>query len=174
VLETSKMLKRVTAIWLFFILSLPCLGQQVTDSAYTKTISVLSKDKIRLNKRISLLVSDSFVVYSTFDIVVDNLKKFIKEYDVEEDRELLKKFFDTSKSLEKHLQDIQNDNRLKSRLEFRTADLLENGKCIVYNKVTKTYESQVTITNYRKNWWTGKKFCSLNNQTILDIRTGAY
>jgi hypothetical protein len=146
----------------------------VTDSAYTKTVSAFPDDKIASNRRIVLLTTDTFIVYSSFDIIIDNLKKFIAEYDVEEDKNLLNKFLNTSKSLEGNLQDIRKDEKLKSRLDFRTADLLECAMCVVYNKVSKSCEKQITMTTYIKNWWNGKRFSSLNNQIIMDIRTGAY
>jgi hypothetical protein len=101
------MVRRITITWLLFIFSIPCFSQQVTDSAYTKTVSAFPDDKIASNRRIVLLTTDTFIVYSSFDIIIDNLKKFIAEYDVEEDKNLLNKFLNTSKSLEGNLQDIR-------------------------------------------------------------------
>lgn len=155
-------------------MTIASFSQDLTDSAVHKNISLLSKEKIRPNKRIILLDNNSFTVYSTFDLVVENLKNFINLHDIEEDKELLNKFFNTAKSFERNMQDIQNDPKLKGRLEFRTVDLLEQGKCIVYNKTNKTYVSQVLRSKYTKDWWTGIRFSTIDNQTIMDIRTGAY
>jgi hypothetical protein len=147
---------------------------QIHDTSWSKTISLPNSDFIKFKKRIALFVSDSFVIYSSFDIVTDNLKKFIDKYDVEEDKWLLKKLFNTSKSLEKNLSDIQNDDVLKARLNFRTSDLIQARKCLVYNTTSKTFESKLVVTNYIKNWWDGIKFSTQANETIMDLRTGAF
>jgi hypothetical protein len=156
------------------LMTISVFSQDLTDSTVQKTISLLSKVDIKPKKRIILSNNNSFTVYSTIDLTVENLKNFIVEHDIEEDKELQGRLFNTAKSFERNMQDIKNDPKLKRRLEFRTVDLLEQGKCIVYNKISKTYVSQVLRTKYIKEWWTGIRFSTLDNQTIIDIRTGAF
>jgi hypothetical protein len=131
-------------------------------------------DYIKPKKRIPLFESDTFAVYSNFNLVVDNIKNFIKEYEVEDDSLLLAKFFNTAKSLEKNLEDIKSDKVLKFRLDFRTAELIQKGKCLVYNKISKAFETKIFVTNYIKNWWTGIRFSNQANHQIFDLRTGAF
>jgi hypothetical protein len=164
---------RTFAFAISFSSTVVCFGQ-IHDTAWSKTISLPDSDFIKAKKRLALFASDSFIIYSSFDIVVDNIQKFIRKYDVEEDKWLLKKFFNTSKSLEKNLADIQKDDVLKARLNYRTADLIQTRKCLIYNVTSKKFESQVIITNYIKNWWNGIKFSTQVNQTIMDLETGAF
>lgn len=166
----SKMTILISSV----LIAVSVFGQDLTDTAAQKSILLLSKSDIKPNKRLILAESDSFIIYSTFALTAENLKGFIAEYDVEEDKELQTKLSNTAKSLEQNMQDIQSDPKLKGRLEFRTVDLLEQGKCIVYNKIEKTYVRQVLRRKYIKNWWTGIRFSTSDNQTIIDIRTGAF
>ena len=165
--------RRITLLLSFFILTLTS-SSQIRDSSWTKEIILQTDNFIKPKKRIPLFESDTFTVYSTFDLVVTNIKKFSEEYGVEEDKLLLDKFFNTTKSFERNLQDIQNDPVLKSRLQFRTADLIQKRECLVYNKISKKFESMIFVTNYIKNWWTGLRFSTQSNQQILDLRTGAF
>jgi hypothetical protein len=168
------MQSRMTILISSFLIGVSVFGQDLTDTAARKSIRLLSESDIKSDKRLILAENDSFIIYSTFALTAKNLKDFITEYDIEEDKELQTKLFNTSKSLERNMHDIQSDPRLKGRLEFRTVDLLEQGKCIVYNKMEKMYVSQVSRTKYTKNWWTGIRFSTILNQTIMDIRTGAF
>jgi hypothetical protein len=165
---------RMTILISSLLIAVSVFGQDLTDIATQKSIRLLSKSDIKPNKRFILAENDSFIIYSTFALTAKNLRDFIAEYDIKEDKELRTKLFNTAKSLERNMQDIQSDPRLKGRLEFRTVDLLEQGKCIVYNKIEKTYVSQVIRTKYTKDWWTGIRFSTLDDETILDIRTGAF
>jgi hypothetical protein len=165
--------RRITLVLSFFILTLTCFSQ-IQDSSWTKKISLQTNGFIKPKMRIPLFETDTFTVYSTFDFVVANIKRFGDEYAVEEDKLLLDKFFNTSKSLDRNLEDIQNDRVLKSRLQFRTADLIQNRECLVYNKMSKKFETMILVTNYIKNWWTGIRFSTQSNQQIMDIRTGAF
>lgn len=137
-------------------------------------MSLQTDGYIKPKKRIPLFESDTFTVYSSLDLVVANIKKFNDEHEVEEDKLLLDKFFNTSKSLDRNLEDIQNDTVLKSRLQFRTAELIQNRECLVYNKISKKFETMIFVTNYIKNWWTGIRFSTQSNQHIMDLRTGAF
>ena len=172
--QSFPMLTKMTVLISSLLITISAFSQDLTDSTVQKTISLLSKVDIKPKKRIILSNNNSFTVYSTIDLTVENLKKFIVEHDIEEDKELRGRLFNTAKSFERNMQDIKNDPKLKRRLEFRTVDLLEQGKCIVYNKISKTYVSQVLRTKYIKEWWTGIRFSTLDNQTIIDIRTGAF
>lgn len=168
------MRSKMTTLISSLLIVVSVFGQDLTDTAAKKTIPLLFKSDIKPNKRLILAENDSFVVYSTIALTAKNLKGFIAEYDIEEDKQLQSKLFNTAKSLEQNMLDIQSNPKLKGRLEFRTADLLEKGYCIVYNKIEKTYVSQIRRSKYNKDWWTGIRFSTINNQTIVDIRTGAF
>ena len=77
--------------------------------------------------------TDTFLVVTTYKIFIDNCKQFIKEHDLDWDKELLKLFTaDNSKII--YADSLTKTNMNKSRLIFRIADLLETGQCLVYNK----------------------------------------
>ena len=165
---------RLITLVLSFLLSTVVCFSQIHDSSWTTKVSLKTDDFIKSKKRIPLFESDTFTVYSTFDLVVTNIKKFIDEHEVEEDKLLLDKFFNTSKSFDRNLEDIQNDKVLKSRLDFRTAELIQRRECLVYNKISKKFEAMIFVTNYIKNWWTGIRFSTQSNQQIMDLVTGAF
>src|SRR5688500_2042562 len=118
------MARRITLVLSFSFLAALCFSQ-IRDSSWTKGVTLQTGSFIRPKKRIPLFESDTFDIYSSFDLVVTNIKTFIDEHEVEWDKLLLDKFFNTSKSFDKNLEDIKNDQLLKSRLDFRTAELIQ-------------------------------------------------
>ena len=114
---------RTFAFAISFSSTVVCFGQ-IHDTAWSKTISLPDSDFIKAKKRLALFASDSFIIYSSFDIVVDNIQKFIRKYDVEEDKWLLKKFFNTSKSLEKNLADIQKEKLVSLTMKLLRKTLI--------------------------------------------------
>jgi hypothetical protein len=167
------MTRRTTLLISFLILVVVCFGQS-RDSSWTKEISLQTGDFIKPKKRIPIFESDTFTVYSTFDLVTTHIKKFIDEHQIKEDKILLKMFFNTSKSLDRNLEDIQNSKILKSRLDFRTAELIQRQECLIYNKKSRKFETMIFVTNYIKNWWTGIRFSTPSNQQVMDLVTGAF
>jgi hypothetical protein len=167
------MTRQITLVLLFLLLALPC-DSQIRDTSWITQISLQPDGFIKSKRRIPLFESDTFTVYSTFDLVVTNIKKHIDEYEVEEDKLLLDKFFNTSKSFDRNLRDVQDDKVLKSRLDFRTAELIQRRECLVYNKMSKKFETILFVTNYIENWWTGIRFSTESNLQIMDLVTGAF
>ena len=160
-------------LFLSYLLLAVASDSQIRDSSWITEVSLRPDAFIKSKKRIPIFESDTFTVYSTFDLVVTNIKKHIDEYEVEEDKLLLDKFFNTSKSFDRNLKDIQDDKILKSRLDFRTAELIQRRECLVYNKMSEKFEARVFITNYLKNWWTGIRFSTESSLQIMDLVTGA-
>jgi hypothetical protein len=149
-------------------------NSQIRDTSWLTEISLRTDAFIKPKKRIPIFDSPTFSVYSTFDLVVTSIKMHIDEHDVEEDKLLLKKFFNTSKSFDRNLKDIQDDQVLKSRLAFRTVQLIQQRECLIYNKISKKFESKVIVTNYIKNWNTGIRFSTESALQIMDIITGSF
>jgi hypothetical protein len=71
-------------IVLSLILPMVSFGQ-IHDSTWTKEVGLSGSNHIKPKKRVLLLESDTFAVYSTFNLVIKNIKSFIKEHDVIED-----------------------------------------------------------------------------------------
>jgi hypothetical protein len=168
------MLRTLFYTILLFLSPLQSSGQRNLDSSTTRNVDLIAAKNIKKNKRIPVAENDSFIVYASFNLIVDNLTKFIEEHDVEDDKRLRSVFFNPAKSFERNMQDIENDIKLKERLNFRTADLLEKGQCLVYNKFSKSFESRILITRYWKNWWTGLRFADRQGNVFLDVVTGVF
>ena len=122
------MIRRIFFISLFLHFYGLSIGQ-VPDTTRTIEILLPQSNFIKAIERISLFESDSFIIYTSFDILVKNFKNFIKENAVKEDLEILRILVDNSKPLSTNLKEIQNDQEMKSRLDYRTADLLLKRKC---------------------------------------------
>jgi hypothetical protein len=132
------------------------LGQTAKDLMHRdgflvyKDTTILSSDSTILKKdRIVILrETDSFTLFTSYVIFQDNLKKFIKEYGVDWDKDLLGKL---QKRQERIIwaSKVANTPLAVSRVDFRTAELLQNGKCLVYNKLTKKLARTITIKFYR-------------------------
>lgn len=167
------MTRRLKLVLSFLLLAVAC-DSQIRDTSWITEISLQPDTFIKSKKRIPLFESDTFIVYSSFDLVVTNIKKHINEYEIEEDKLLLDKFVNTSKSFDRNLKAIQDDKVLKSRLDFRTAELIQQRECLVYNKIFKRFETIVFIIKYIKNWWIGIRFSTESNLQIMDIVTGAF
>jgi hypothetical protein len=167
------MTRRITLVLSFLILAVAS-DSQICDTSWITEVSLRPDAFIKSMKRIPIFESDTFIVYSTFDLVITNIKKHIVEHEVEEDKLLLAKFFNTSKSFDRNLKDIQDDKILKSRLDFRTAELIQRRECLVYNKMSEKFETTIFVTNYIKNWWTGIRFSTESSLQIMDLVTGAF
>lgn len=167
------MTRRITLLLSFLLLAVAS-NSQVRDTSWITEVRLQPDVFIKSKKRIPIFETDTFTVYSTFDLVVTNIKRHIDEHEVEEDSMLLAKFFNTSKSFDRNLKDIQADRILKSRLDFRTAELIQRRECLVYNKLSEKFETIVFATNYIKNWWTGIRFSTESNLQIMDLVTGAF
>jgi hypothetical protein len=105
---------------------------------------------------------------------VTSIREHIKNFEVKDDIELLNNLLDQSNTLRLNLDAINNDIVLKSRLNFRTVELIQERKCMVYNKIEESFESVVFMTDYIQNWWSGIRISTQTNQVIIDVRTGAF
>jgi hypothetical protein len=169
----SHMTKRITLIagFLFFFF----VGfSQIPDTSWTRELHLKTPSSIKPHKRISLFESESFIVYSTFNLVVAKIKESMDQNNVEEDSLLLNMFFNTSRSLDRNIKQIQSDRILKFYLDFKTVDLLKQKKCLVYNKISKRFETKIFVVNYVKKSRKGVKFLNESNQQILDLLTAVF
>jgi|SRR5690606_4922274 len=157
----------------FFYLTNTCFAQ-IHDTAWTKEIILPESQLIDSSNRILLFETDTFSVYSRLEVVVTSIREHIKNFEVEDDTELLNNLLDPSNSLRLNLDAINNNIVLKSRLNFRIVELIQERKCLVYNKIEESLETVVFVTDYIQNWWTGIRISTQTNQVIIDVRTGAF
>jgi hypothetical protein len=168
-----RMIRRITLIVACLFFSFVCFSQ-IHDTSWTRELQLQTANFIKPNKRIALFESDSFIIYSTFDFVVASIKKSIEENNIKGDSLLLDMFFNTSRSLDRNLRGIQNNKILKLYLDFKTMDLIRRRECLVYNKISKKFETKIFVMDYVKNLRTGVRFLNQSNQRILDLLTGVF
>lgn len=125
------------------------------DFRFYKEAMITTQDSSIIANGARLLIfrqSGKYILFTTCNLFQQDLKEFISEYHISWDRELLAQM--------KH----QTDNPLiadeiaqtplaKMRVDLRVASLLQQGKCLVYNKQTKTLERNIVVKWYRS----GKK-----------------
>lgn len=167
-----KMIRHFTFFTPLLLLGMLCSGQPI-DSVWTKEISIPGDRHIK-KTHIPLFETDSFIVYSTYRQLVKNIRQFIHEHDVGNDKLLLNELLANKNSLSKKLAAIQANDLLQSRLMFRTGDLQQEKKCLVYNKITRNLESKLVVTEYIKNWFTGIAFFTPAGEKIMDLVTGVF
>jgi hypothetical protein len=147
---------------LFFIYN----GQAQTEGVTKKLLDSSSIKNGR--KKILLLETDSFIVLATMEQFKKQFKKWIvKHPDLEEDKKLFQEIFKDTLSKLIDASKIAIKLKLTERLEFRIADMLENGKCIIYNKKTKRLEKSVRNVKYSTGGYGGTQF-KIGNTIILE------
>lgn len=149
------------------------LGQEERDTVFTN-------DTIRIHGQynaanvVVLYESPTFTVSSDYASIISSLKSHVKAHDIDWDKKLLRQLQDRAKTPKQRIAAAQSDPQLKSRLAFRTMDLLKLGKCVVRNQANGVTEARLIHQDYQKKWWTGTRFLTLDGHLVFDIQTGAF
>jgi hypothetical protein len=166
---------RIREIILICILLYPLtsLGQDERDTIFRiDTIPIHRFNEAK--QLVGVYESPSFRVFVEYKSLISSLKSHIKAYDLDEDKNLLKQLKDRSKTIMQRIDAIQSNPVFKSRLAFRTMNLMKAGKCIVLNRVSGANESYLIHQDYQKKWWTGTRFLTEDGHIVLDVTTGAF
>jgi hypothetical protein len=142
-------------------------GQTTESSKQLLDSTTLTKN----TRTIILLENDTFVVFTTYKLFVYNFKLFIKEHDLDWDKDLLK-LFTTNNSKIIYADSLTKTNMNKSRLIFRMANLLESGQCLVYNKQKKILEKLVDTEIYTTSFIIGRRIKTKEKYLILETVDG--
>ena len=166
---TMSKLFRNTLLTLFIASTFVSFGQS------TNTVKNLLDSALitQSNRTVILMETDTFLLLTTYKLFKDNCKLFIKEYDLDWDRDLLKLFIG-NKSKIIYADSITKTAMNKSRLIFRMADLLESGNCLVYNKKKKRLEKTVATEIYSTKFITGRAFMTKENFLIFKTEDGVF
>ena len=120
-----------------------------------------------------LLETDTFTIVTNYELFVENCRQFIKEYNLDLDKDLLKLFTsDNSKII--YADSVVKTNISKSRLVYRIADLLEYGQCLVYNKQNKILEKFVKTEKYTNSLVSGRRMKTKDNWLIFEVVDGVF
>ena len=151
---------------LFFTLF--CLLTFVSYSQHNvKFITMLDSSAIsEKSQKVILIENDTFIVLTTYKIFIENCNKLIKIKNRQADKDLKEAFlYDTTKS-------VYIGYRITQKygiggLDYQTAYLLENGKCLVYNKERKMLDKIITFEYYQNSCIGGFIFKSLDKYIVL-------
>ena len=120
-------------------------GEETTDT--TISLITIIDDSIK----VILLDKNGFIVETSLRIFKENLDNWLIENPhLNDDRKLLNLIIEQAyKDNIIDATEIAKKNNLISRLEYRTADLLENGQCIVLTSSIKTeIVAEIKIQTY--------------------------
>jgi hypothetical protein len=131
-------------------------SSQITDESnknvvfeFTPTSNVNSVN-ISLPSEVKIFENDKFIVTTDFDQFKNQMEKWLLEHPhLSEDKKLLDII---SAENENHSKIdaivIGSINKLSSRLEYRVADLLQNGLCKVFNKIKNEFVKNIEMREY--------------------------
>jgi DNA gyrase/topoisomerase IV subunit A len=119
-------------------------GEKLTDTIVT-LVRGLDDTKI-----IILLENKGFIVKVSLSDFKNDVENWLIEHPhLKEDKKLLDIVLKQAESDNTvNVSRIITDRRLFSRLEYRTASLLENGKCLVLNKESDEIVSEIKVQTY--------------------------
>lgn len=171
----KKSIKYISLLAIFILLKINVNGQMFPDTLiYGDTIYLADSAILNSNSKIIIFYDDEkYCVFSTQNLLLINLKKWIKKYDIDWDKDLLKLLENENKDII-YLNSLEDSLQQKSRLVFRWADLMENKKCLIYNKETKILEKKIRIEHFLERNNKGKNYKLLNDDLILKLYTGSY
>ena len=152
-----------------------CFGQKIADKTY-KYGSFSLPDSTLIRKsipKITLLETDNILIVTTRKLFFKNLKDFINVHEIDSDINLLNSL-KNSKSDNLIPSQMKLGGLTLSRLKYRTADLIKEGKCLVYNKETKRLERKGEVISLIRNNYTSDIYKSNNKVIILRVGTGAF
>ncbi len=168
-------INRVIRIVKNFFLIFFCTTISVSYGQANKTKKILLDSTSFTNKTriIVLIETDTFLVFTTYNLFIDNCKKYIKEHNIKGDKVLLKRFkADKSKII--YADSLTKNDMNKSRLLFRKADLFDSGQCLVYNKKIKSLEKFIELEIYYTPFVSGRRIIISNKYLILETVDGVY
>lgn len=98
-----------------------------------KKFDANSSDIVILNE------TDTFTIYTSKELFENHFKGWIKKHNyILEDKKLFETIMKKNESKNINAFKTAEDINLLNRLEFRTADLLENNNAYIYNKLLKS------------------------------------
>lgn len=114
-------------------------------SSYSETKSINAPISMRIYE------DNAYIIFTDYSSFILGLKDFINKHPhIRDDKKLFDLVEEKAKSLinEIDVMNICKAHNLYWRLEFRIADLLEKGKCQVFNKSTNRFASKIELNNH--------------------------
>lgn len=175
-LSLKKSVKYIILFAIFILLKTNVNGQRFPDLLITFGDPIYLADSTILNSNSKIIVfydNEKYSVFSSQDLLLINLKKWIKKHDIDSDKDLLKLLENENKDIV-YLDSLDYTLHQKRRLQFRWADLMENKKCLIYNKENKLLEKKIRIEHFLERNNKGENYKLLNEDLILKLYTGSF
>ena len=99
--------------------------------------------------KVILYSYESVEVIVSYNAAMSNLEAFIEGYDLPDDKKLRKELLSTASSKDTiNVENIIQDDKLRERLSFRLAELLEKGEATVLNSRTNEKFNTIMLEHY--------------------------
>ncbi len=157
-----------------FVLTILCTYFSFGQSNKSKIIILDSTIIKKRYRTIQLIENDTFSVLTTYHLFVENCENWINKYNLEWDKDLLRIITEDKSSYVIYANKIVKTDMQKSRLTFRISDLIENGNCVVFNKITNKKESLIDIEYFITESIYGRKFRTSDRILILETTDGVF
>lgn len=165
----------VTSAWSFGQGKKPHSHRYMRDTIIVGA-SIVLRDSMMFenaNPIIRVLDNDSISIIVVQDELLEVLEKKIKDYDIDEDKDLLVKLNSIKKN--KLVVNYFHVEKLKqSRLSYIVASMLEDGNCVVLNKVEHQLFTTITVQYFLKSNHNGRRFYTENYKMVFEIYDGAF
>jgi len=103
------------------------------------------------NDKVLILFEDNDVIVKTsLSLFEDNMKQWLEDRSyLNDDKTLLDKIILASKDNDTiNAEKIAEENKLKDRLQYRIADMLESGNCLIVDKKTTKPLTEIKVQTY--------------------------
>lgn len=160
------MIKSIFTVCIFLCLQFFSFGQKVNKKA---TIALLDSIQMDKQTQIILIETDSIILSTTYSLLSKQLRKNIRtNKNFSEDLDSIYKAV-RLKISKKIIRIDDISNHLKVLLAYQIGDLLRQGHCFAYNKLTKLRIKKVRMIDYGNYSYgsTGKQYY-LDKILLLD------
>ena len=139
------------------------------DKNHSSSRFLLDSSRIKNQKIVTLIETDRFVVMTTYTLFIQNFKTWLKSYpDITEDKLLYNSIVKDTNGKNVKANVIAAKLNYIDRLNFRTAELLNKGNCLIFDKLKRKQSKKIEILKYSDIGVAGTKY-SIATELILDV-----
>ena len=174
-LSLKNSIKSICLFTILISLSINVNAQIFPDTLiYGDTINLADSTILNSDSKIIIFSNnDKYCVFSSQDLLLLALNKWIEKHDIDWDKNLLE-LLENQKEDTICVDSLAFTGNLKDRIYFQWAALMENKECLIYNKENAMLEKKIRIEHFLENNHTGKNYKLLNDDLILKLYTGVY
>lgn len=157
---------RIVITGIFCLIVSSTFSQNRKDSS---TKILLDTSRIKNQKLVTLIETQKFVVTTTYSLLTQNFKAWLRSYpDITGDKQLYDAIVKEANTKDLAANEIAAKLGSIGRLNYRTAELLNEGKCFVYDKLENKWCDKIRIVKYSNTGVAGTKYF-ITRELILDV-----